>query len=195
MAQIVAFVGSRSLTGSSFSLCSSVAGAVTRTGSLVHVGCATGADQAALQGASSVSVGSVSVFSAFGPGGSGSCPVSAVREVRAFARCGGYVSWWAGGGSSVPLRVRLAVRARVVVAGSSSVVAFFENVRSVGTLKACQFAVSQGLPVFAFGSSLPLLGAGSWVDLSLFSGVVPPGLVQFPGCFVWVSGLSQLAFF
>ena len=193
----VAFVGSRSLLGSTCVQVSRLAASVVRSGSQVVVGCAAGADRAALLGASSVSISAVSVFAAFGIGGRGACGVSAVSDVYEFAYQGGSVSWWSGGGPAVPLKVRLAVRAQKVVSGSSFVVAFFGGSNSVGTLRACQFAVSLGLPVFAFseGVFLPSLGGGSWLELSQFKGVIPPGLTGASGGFTWVPASSQLALF
>ena len=171
----VAFVGSRVLSDTDCTLVSRLASSVVRAGGCVRVGCATGADRSALLGASSVSVLAVSVFAAFGSDGQGSCQVSAVSDVSEFASQDGAVSWWSGGGPAVPLKVRLAVRARKVVSGSSSVVAFFGGSNSVGTLRACQFAVSLGLPVFGF--------ACVWV-FCRWGG--PTFRFAFPGC--WILG-------
>ena len=173
MGRSFALVGSRSLVCSS-ALVGRVCSALVRSGASLSVGCALGLDRAVLGwsvGAASVS--SVSCFAAFGRGGvGGSASVSALGSVARFSAAGGSVSWWSGGSSVVPFRVRLAVRSRVVVSSvSSGVVAFFSSPVSVGSLGACVFAVSRGLPVVAFavgfcGSSLPSLGCGAWVRCS-----------------------------
>jgi hypothetical protein len=171
MGGVVAVVGSRSLPSGGVALVSHVSCALSRTGHTLAVGCAHGADAAVLNCViqNKISASSVQCFSAFGQDRSGSCGVSAVAMVSAFSGLGGSVSWWAGGGSSVPVRGRLAVRARAVVSSASvSVVAFFSSASSIGTFKACQFGASRGLSVVAFplgfsGSSLPSLGSGSWV--------------------------------
>jgi hypothetical protein len=108
-------------------------------------------------------------FAAFGRGGVGSCSLSAVSAVSAFSAAGGSVAWWAGGGSSVALPVRLSSRTNAVISSASvSCVVFFGSPRSRGSLLACRLAVGRGLPVFAFAcgfcpSLLPSLGVGSWV--------------------------------
>ncbi len=85
----------------------------------------------------------VRVLSAFGPGGQGAGPASAVGPVLAFARAGGSVSWWCGGGASVPLGARLHKRTRAVVgAADAGLVAFFSSPSSRGTLLACRTAVA-----------------------------------------------------
>ncbi|MDD5319517.1 MAG: hypothetical protein PHD43_02660 [Methylococcales bacterium] len=145
-------------------------------GSLV-VGCCSGADAALLSAVPGfIPPSLIRCLCAFGSGGIGSGPASAVAQVSAFAAAGGPVQWWAGGYASVPLRIRLAARTRaVVLAAGAGLVVFFSSPSSRGSLLACRCAVSCGLPVVAFpvgfsGSKLPYLGAGSWVPLGGFGG-------------------------
>jgi len=173
MSGVVAIVGSRSVPHGGSRLVARVSGALTRTGYTLAVGCAYGADAAVFNSvfSGSVPVSSVQCFSMFGKGGEGHCQVSAVYMVSCFAAVGGSVSWWSGGGSSVPVRARLINRTRAVVSAASvSVVAFFSSPSSRGTFRACQFGVIRGLTIIAFplgfsGSSLPSLGSGSWVPV------------------------------
>lgn len=167
MVGVVAVAGSRSLSSSFAPLVASVVRSVVGSGRVVAVGCCVGADSAVL--GSGVPASSVLCFAAFGRGGVGSCSLSAVSAVSAFAAAGGSVSWWSGGGSSVALPARLSARtAAVVGAASVSCVVFFSSPSSRGSLLAASLAVGRGLPVFAFpcgfsGSALPSLGCGSWV--------------------------------
>jgi hypothetical protein len=132
-----------------------------------------GADAFALVALASLSPplrGGSRCFAAFGAVGVGACPLSAVAAVSAFAAAGGSVSWWAGGGASVPLSTRLSARTGAVVGSASvSAVVFFASPGSRGSLLAASLTVGRGLPVFAFAcdfcpSLLPSLGAGSWVS-------------------------------
>jgi hypothetical protein len=170
-AGVVALAGSRALPASGAALVARVSGALVRSGRSLVVGCAVGADAAVL--ASGLPVGSVRVLSAFGPGGRGAVPaVSAVGPVLAHAQAGGAVSWWVGGPVAVPFASRLRSRTcAVALAGSAGLVVFFSSPASRGSLLAASLAASRSLPVLAFplgfpGSSLPLLGAGSWVPCS-----------------------------
>lgn len=166
---VVAFAGSRSLSPRFAPLVASVVGSVVRSGRSMSVGCCVGADAFAL---AAVPVGSGMCFAAFGPGGVGSCSLSAVTAVSAVASCGGVVSWWSGGSASVALPARLAARTGAVVSAATvSAVVFFGSPGSRGSALAASLAVGRGLPVFAFpcgfpGSALPLLGAGSWVAVA-----------------------------
>lgn len=163
---VVAVAGSRSLPAAFAPLVGRVVRAVVRAGHSVAVGCCIGADAFAL---SALPVGAGCCFAAFGAGGLGACSVSAVEVVADHATNGGSVVWWAGGGSSVALPVRLAARTHAVIgAASVSAVVFFASPNSAGSLLACRLAVGRGLPVFAFpcsfaGSALPLPCAGAWV--------------------------------
>lgn len=186
---VVAVAGSRSLPPGGAALVGRVCRAVVASGRSVAVGCCVGADAAVL--GAGLPVGSVAVFSAFGPGPgfAGAWRGSAAPAVGGFAASGGAVSWWAGGPASVPLRSRLAARsAAVVAAASSGAVVFFSSPSSRGSALAASLAAGRGLPVVAFplgfsGSALPSLGAGSWVPCprggvwaSAWSWVPAPGL-------------------
>lgn len=166
VSDIVAFAGSRNLENSFYPLVGSVVSSVVSSNRLVSVGCCVGLDSAVL---GCLPVGSGSCFASFGCGGIGSCSLSAVSVVSGFCGRGGSVSWWSGGGSSVALPVRLSARTGAVINSASvSAVVFFSSPNSIGSALACRLAVERGLPVFAFacgfaGSSLPLLGSGSWV--------------------------------
>lgn len=161
----VAVAGSRSLPQAGQVQVQQVCRALVAAGRQLVVGCCQGADQVALQ---SVPVGSVQLFAAFGPGGSGAGPASAVPVVSRFAGAGGVVTWWAGGGPHNCLSVRLVRRTRAVVsAAGAGLVVFFASPSSRGSLLAARFAVARGLPVLAVPvgfppSALPSLGAGSW---------------------------------
>lgn len=163
---VVAVCGSRSLPVGGATLVGQVVGSLLAAGRSLVVGCCVGADAAAL--AVCPASGPVSVLAAFGPGGEGAGPWSAVPVVRAFARAGGAVSWWAGGPAAVPLAVRLRSRTEAVAkAGSGGVVAFLASPASVGSLVACRAAARLGRPVAVFplgfaGEALPLLGPGRW---------------------------------
>jgi len=163
---IVAFAGSRGLSLTYAPLVRSVVGSVIRSGRSVSVGCCIGADQFAL---SALPAAGGSCFAAFGSGGVGACSLSAVAEVLAFSERGDSVVWWAGGGSSVALPVRLSGRTKAVINSATvSAVVFFASPDSIGSVLACRFSVRRGLPVFAFacgfsGSNLPALGFGAWL--------------------------------
>jgi len=169
---VVAFAGSRSLGAAFAPLVGSAVGSVLASGRSVSVGCCVGLDAAVLSALASLAPLRGSCFAAFGSGGVGSCSLSAVGAVSAFASAGGSVSFWAGGGADVALPVRLAARSSAVIAAASvSTVVFFSSPSSVGSLLACRLAVGRGLPVFAFAcgfpaSSLPLPAPGSWVTAS-----------------------------
>lgn len=165
---VVALAGSRSLCPSGAGVVAHVARSLAAAGMPLVVGCATGADAAAL---AAVSPGSVRCFAAFGPGGVGSWAGSAVLAVSRFAAAGGSVWWWAGGGPAVPLRARLAARTRAVVAQASALVVLVNSVGSRGSMLAARFAAARGVPVLAFplgfpAANLPPLGRGSWVLIS-----------------------------
>lgn len=174
---VVAVAGSRVLPASGSALVIRVASDLAARGASFVVGCCSGADAAVLSAVPGLIPPSlVRCLAAFGSGGSGAGPASAVAQVSAFAVAGGPVQWWAGGSASVALRVRLAARTRAVVAAAGAgLVVFFASPSSRGSLLACRCAVARGLPVVAFsigffGSKLPPLGAGSWVPFGSFGG-------------------------
>ena len=142
--------------------------ALLSAGQQVHVGCSAGADQQVIQVVLSrpSSFSQLSVHAAFGSGGQGSWSGSAVHAVQSFARAGGSVSWWAGGGQQCPLVARLIQRSIAGLVGASAAV-FFQP--GPGSLAVASVAVSRGIPVFAFAASAPALPrgvAGAWVRSS-----------------------------
>jgi hypothetical protein len=174
---IVAVAGSRVLPASGSALVAQVASGIVGGGGSLVVGCCSGADAAVLSSVPGfIPPSLVRCLCAFGSGGVGSGSASAVAAVSSFAGAGGSVQWWAGGPASVALRVRLAARTRAVVAAAGAgLVVFFASPSSRGSLLACRYAVSCGLPVVAFPvwfpvSKLPSLGAGSWVPLAGYGG-------------------------
>ncbi len=84
---VVAVAGPRSLPESEAAEVAAVARSLSAAGHGLVVGCATGADAAALASASSA----CSVLAAFGPGGRGGCRWSNVAGVSRFAEEGGAV--------------------------------------------------------------------------------------------------------
>lgn len=163
VAPVVMVCGSRSLPAVTVPQVGQVVAELLAAGSRLAVGCAAGADAAALAAAVAAGAGSrLSVWCAFGPvspswqaarySAPGAWSGSAVAEVAAALLAGASVHWWAGGGAVVPLRERLAVRSlacvRAAAAGGpgSGLVAF------VGAR-----------PPRAFGSGAwPSCGSGSW---------------------------------
>jgi hypothetical protein len=185
----VALVGSRSLPAAGVALVARVVRALARAGRPLCVGCAVGADAAALSAAVAAGCApSVSVFAVGGSSGSGFCSLSALAGVRVAAAAGASVAWWSGGPASVPLAARLACRSRACVAAApGGVVAFLSSPASAGSLAAVSLAAASGLSVCVFclgfsPSLLPQLG-GSWVPAAaagLWSAAVrfvpPPSL-------------------
>jgi len=163
----VAVAGSRSLSSSQSLLVSRLVSGLVKQGCFISVGCATGADEAAIK---SLSPGQGQVFSAFGSGGQGACRWSAVSSVSQFSAKGGQVVWYSGGPLSRPLVARLSARTRAVAGAATVLVAFLGSPSSRGTLLACRVAVSRGMPVVVFplgfpGAALPSVGAGRWLPL------------------------------
>ncbi|MGH8646385.1 MAG: hypothetical protein ACREX4_18770 [Gammaproteobacteria bacterium] len=149
--RVVAVAGSSRLPPGGAELVARVARALEASGCSLVVGGCAGADQAALSAASAVRV-----LCAFGPGGAGAGPASAVRAVLAAQASGVPVAWWAGGSPSVPLKARLARRTAAVVAEASA-----------------------GCVVFPF--SPVVTGSGSWLAASPWraaAGGCLPGVVS-----------------
>jgi hypothetical protein len=174
---VLAVAGSRNLSANGSAFVVQITSDLAARGSSFVVGCCSGADAALLSAVpGSVPPSLVHCLAAFGPGGTGSGPFSAVSQVSAFAGSGGLVQWWAGGPASVALRLRLTNRTRAVIAAADAgLVVFFGSPNSRGSLLACRCALSRGLPVLAFplgfsGSDLPILGAGSWVQSGTLGG-------------------------
>lgn len=183
MVALVGFAGSRALPPSAVPLVGSVVAAVLASGSSVAVGCCVGVDAAVVGRLVAAGAGSrLSVFAAFGPGGSGSCAVSAVGAVSRAVSAGASVRFWSGGGAAVPLAARLAGRSRALVAALASapragLVVFFWGRPSRGSLLAARAALAAGVPLVCFflGGCAPVALAGvSWVPAG--SGVWSSGL-------------------
>jgi hypothetical protein len=192
---VIAVAGSRSLPPEASTLVTAVALELVAGGCSIVCGCCAGADAAvlaALAGAGGCTAGApLHVLCAWGPGGAGAGPASAVDVVLAAARAGVPVDWWSGGGPSVPLRARLVARTRAVVAGASAGCVVFPTSPAVvgsGSWLAASAAVARELPVVAFplgfpaaalpelgvGAWAPVGGSGVWVDAWLWS--LAPGL-------------------
>lgn len=174
---VIAVAGSRVLPAAGSELVARVASDLAAGGASFIVGCCCGADAALLSSApGSLPPSLVRCLAAFGPGGIGAGPFSAVAQVAKFASVGGSVQWWAGGPGSTPLWVRLADRTRAVVGlANAGLVVFFASPKSRGSLLACRCALQRGLPVLAYpvgfsASDLPVLGSGSWVQAGVSVG-------------------------
>lgn len=113
---VCGFSGSRSLSVGCLPLVGRVVRGAVAAGLAPAVGCCVGADSLVL---SSALVGGLAarlfVLAAFGPGGAGALSSSAVSLVESCAAAGAAVSWWCGGGTSVPLPGRLASRSLALV--------------------------------------------------------------------------------
>jgi len=168
--KIYAVVGSRALPPCGGQSITRACDSLIRAGGTLVVGCAAGADAAVLSaGLKGDYVKSVKCFAAFDFDGFGACKVSAVGIVKEFEAAGGAVTWLAGGKLAVPIRARLAMRAKVVVSeATAGCVGFLSSPDSVGTTRALELAVKRGLKVVVFPlefdpSLLPSLGAGCWL--------------------------------
>lgn len=178
-APVVGFAGSRWLPDSARPIVGRLVRAALAADRGVAVGCAVGADAFALEAALAARAAArLSVFCAFGPGGVGAGPWSALSPVAAAAASGASVRWWAGGGEAVALRSRLSARSLALVSflaarPGSSLVVFLASPRPRGgswlTLRA---AVRSGVRVVVFPVGFPAgrlasLGRGAWVPCSL----------------------------
>ncbi len=142
---------------------------VLAAGESVHVGCSTGADQTVLSHClNSSAFSQVKAFAAFAapvPSPSlsgllfpGSCGVSNIKGIQAFALAGGSVSWLAGGSLSLPLAARLIRRSIAAFQGCESAVFFAPG---AGSLAVAAHAIKAGLSVYSFSQSAPAPIAGS----------------------------------
>ncbi len=209
-APVVMLCGSRSLPQGAWRRVGSVVSSLLSAGSVLAVGCAAGADAAAVS--SVVSAGAAPrllLFAVGGRSGAGFAGrVSALAGVRSAVAAGAAVSWWAGGPASVPLRARLVGRSLACVGAAagggpgSGLVAFVGQLPprpfgagawptcGAGSWGSVAAAALQGLPVVVVPvgalagvsvSSLPALpGGGSWSPVS--AGVLSGG-------FRWVSAV------
>ncbi|MCA1602814.1 MAG: hypothetical protein LC776_14670 [Acidobacteria bacterium] len=172
-AGVVAVAGSRRLSPEASALVAQVARELVASRCSLVVGCCVGADAVALVSVPGAPGRAVRVLCAWGPGGAGAGPASAVGPVLAAARAGVQVAWWAGGGPSVPLVARLARRTRAVIAEASAALVVFPAssvVAGSGSWLAAAAAVERGLQVVVFpfpvrfsAAELPALGVGRWV--------------------------------
>jgi hypothetical protein len=177
------FSGSRALAPASLAALGLAVAALPASASVV-VGCAAGADQAALSAV--VAAGGaprLSVFAAFGPvsppwpaahySAPGAWSGSAVAAVAAALSAGASVTWWAGGGPSVPLAGRLAARSvacvRAVAAAGGVWCSFPARPVPVGLVPAPSASR-------CFSGS----GNGSWASLAFGLGLALPCLVFLP---------------
>ncbi|MGH8567008.1 MAG: hypothetical protein ACREXU_03085, partial [Gammaproteobacteria bacterium] len=136
----------------------------------------------------------VRVLCAWGPGGAGAGPASAVRAVIAAEASGVPVRWWSGGGPSVPLVARLARRTRAVIAEASAALVVFTAspvVAGSGSWLAAAAAVERGLSVVVFpvgfpAAQLPPIGIGRWVPAG--------GAGVWDSAWRWVPGQIALPF-
>lgn len=163
--------GSRRLPSSASWLAFSLGQRLALQGFPLRVGCASGADAAFLRGFMSIRFAAAwaQVFAVGGEeggfAGGGGCPV----WVSSALASGAQVHWWAGGGPGVPLRARLAGRARAAVcAAAVGGVFVLSSPESRGSLAAAAAAAERGLAVFVFCFGFPsealgpLSGAGFW---------------------------------
>jgi len=150
--------------------------AALASGASLSVGCATGADAQVAPAIQRAQLHRLHIFAAFAPDGAGSWRSSAVSITQQAAQLGASVTWLAGGGLSVPLAARLMQRSQAccnsVVHGGACVF-FLQSPSSPGSLAVEGYAVSRGLPVFAFSvgfagaPAAPRGCAGAWVPASL----------------------------
>jgi len=178
---VVALAGSRRLSPAAAPLVERVTLALVRAGRSLAVGCCVGADEFVLSAVAGgrLPADRVRVFAVFGPvsppfrawrfSAPGACRLSAVNPVAGALLAGASVSWWAGGGPSVPLPARLSSRTSAVLGvANGGLVVFPVSAGSRGSLGAAHQAAHAGLPVVAFpmgfpASQLPSLGSGCWV--------------------------------
>jgi hypothetical protein len=187
---MVGFCGSRDLPASATdsALVSRVVGSVLAGVPRrdVAVGCAVGGGGLVVSSALALGASSrIRVFAAFGPvsppwpaarvhAPGASSSVSSVSGVAGALAAGASVSWWAGGGPSVPLAGRLASRSAALVSA----------VAASGAGRGLVGLVSSSCPAGLGPSSSPSecfsgYGSGSWASLALAAGLGLP-VVVFP---------------
>lgn len=201
-APLVMLCGSRSLPGASAPLVGRVVSALLGAGAALSVGCAVGADAAAISAVLAAGAAPrLGVWCAFGPvsppwpaaryRAPGACSASAVSAVGSALLAGASVRWWAGGPVTVPLRARLARRSLACVRAASA-----------GGPGSGLVAFVAGLPSRPFAAGAwPSCGSGSWASVAaaalrgLAVVVVPVGglagvsvasLPALPGGGAWV---------
>ncbi len=183
---VIAFGGSRSFHFSDEVF--KVVEKVVASAASVRVGCALGADELVIKLVLGLQAAKkLTVCAVFDRASRGSWRDSAVQSVLLAEAMSASVLWCSGGGLQVPLIARLARRSRAVISGSSAFVLFLSPgvSSSSGSCSAASFAVSSGVPVFAFSAEVPpaLSVAGRWVASS------------FAGQSCWWFSPDQLRFF
>ncbi len=174
----VGFCGSRKLPVSAQPLVSAIVQSVVATSrTRLSAGCSVGADAQVILSVPKHELSRLTIFSAFGYGGVGSCYLSSVRSVLTALREGASVRWWSGGIPTVGLRQRLALRSVAMVKHlahnqPSALVCFLSSPCSRGSLLACRLAARLGVSVFVFcvgfspvfylAGSCTRLPAGQW---------------------------------
>jgi hypothetical protein len=202
---MVGFCGSRDLPASAAdsALVAGVVGSVLAGVPHRHVavGCAVGGD--ALVVSSALALGASSrlrVFAAFGPvsppaslpaarvhAPGASSSVSSVSGVAGALAAGASVTWWAGGGPSVPLAGSLASRSAALVSAATSSGAGRGFVGFVSSPCPAGLGPSPS-PSACFSGS----GSGSWASLALASGLGLPVVVFPVGALAFVGPADAL---
>ena len=155
-------------------------------GCSVHVGCATGADEAVIESALFSDPSRLFVFAQFSEVGEGCFSGSAYVPVVAAKKAGAQVSFLSGGPLSKPLKNRLMCRSMVALAGCAGSVFFLSSPFSPGSLKVAAAAVKKNQIVYAIPcgfSGMPVAlrsVPGAWQEAQFFG---------FP-CFQWFTGYS-----
>jgi len=152
---------------------------VGSTPSFVHVGCSTGADQAAILALA----GSYQarVFSVTSHSGAGGWSGTASATVQRFFSSGGSVSFLAGGALSVPLKARLIRRSLAGLAGAGVAVFFAPG---AGSLSVARHALKRGIPVLVWVN--PAKGCYQKI-----AGGKPANIITFLGFKFWLHEPKQ----
>lgn len=179
---LIGFLGSRSLDDARQALplyrpLRAQFQALAAAGDSVAVGCAVGADMLALTTALELlPPARISVYAVGGRTGEGFPGGRLPSWIDQAFRAGCRVEWWAGGGPQIPLRARLLLRSRALVAAVASAQhggeggelrAFLGPGRSAGSWGTLEAGAAAGLRLVVTpcaGCPLPLrpLGFGDW---------------------------------
>jgi hypothetical protein len=146
----IAIIGSRAI---SHPIIRETAEKAVLAGHHISTGCCIGADASVITGASAANPKSLRIFAAFGPDGHGSCGLSNPEILNPKNEWN--ISWWSGGGFWLPLRARLAKRADACIDSADFVIAAFQDGPSVGTIRACEHALSLGLSIAVLNIGTP----------------------------------------
>ena len=175
----IGFCGSRSIQSTASPLISLVAHSVLSSSDVrLAVGCSVGVDRYVIEAIPRSALSRVSIFAVFGPGGAGSCNLSAVSTVVKAVGGGASVRWWSGGAQFVPIRQRLALRSVALVrylAASplSTLICFLSSPESSGSILACRRAAQLGVPLMVICIGFPpaqlprLRKRGSWIQTQI----------------------------